>query len=135
MEELRSRYGVTPVVLLRAVGLAHAGGAAGEGEAGGGLVESLLSSDLGDDNIQLVAVIVRPDVLIDTENVGELVSQTGDQEAGGKQSFFFFELEKFSKFRGLFETDAGATGGQGAFKTAVAIANIPFSGQRIHRLY
>ena len=61
------------VVVLRTVSLPDSRGPTGETETAGGLVESLLPSNLGDNDVQVVALIVSADVFVKTEDVGELV--------------------------------------------------------------
>jgi len=73
VKELRARYGVASVVVLRTVSLPDSRGPTGETETAGGLVESLLPSNLGDNDVQVVALIVSADVFVKTEDVGELV--------------------------------------------------------------
>ena len=74
---------MTSVVLLRTVGLALAGRAGGETESAGGLVESLLSSDLVDNDVQVVQLIVESDILVEGEDMGKFVFQARG-EFGGK---------------------------------------------------
>ena len=71
------------VVLLRTVGLALAGGAGGETESAGGLVERLLSSNLVDNDVQVVQLIVESDIFILSQDMRKLFFQARG-EFGGK---------------------------------------------------
>ena len=74
---------MTSVVLLRTVGIALAGRTRGEAESTGGLVEGLLPSDLVDNDVQVVQLIVESDVFVESQHMGELVFQARG-EFGGK---------------------------------------------------
>ena len=74
---------MTSVVLLRTVGLALAGGAGGETESAGGLVERLLSSNLVDNDVQVVQLIVESDIFILSQDMRKLFFQARG-EFGGK---------------------------------------------------
>ena len=80
---MRARDGVTSIILLRTVGLALTGGARGETESAGGLVEGLLSSNLVDNDVQVVQLIVKSDIFIEGENMGKFFFQARG-ELGGK---------------------------------------------------
>ena len=62
---------MSSVILLRTVGLALAGRARSETESTGGLVERLLSSNLVDNDVQVVQLIVKSDIFIESENMGK----------------------------------------------------------------
>ena len=81
VEELRTRYGVSSVILIHTVGSAVGGGVA-ELETRGGFVHCLNSSDLVDNNVELIVVIISTNVFIKSKNIRELVFSTGKVEFG-----------------------------------------------------
>ena len=72
VEELRTRYWVSSVVLVHTVGGAVRG-CVTELETRGGFVHRLDAGDCVDNNVQLIVVIVSTNVFIKSKNIRELV--------------------------------------------------------------